>query len=79
MSMRRLVEEVNREAHLASLRRSEARMLSGQTTLDLIRPSPERVMRDGGRPAFSREPCRRCGARGDVGCKHQNAFEDWRK
>lgn len=25
--------------------------------------------------ADSREPCRRCGARGDLGCDHQRAFE----
>lgn len=58
-------------------RRQLAHMLSSQP-LDLERPAPilryEPQERDTRPPAPSRDPCRRCNTRGDIGCAHQRPY-----
>jgi hypothetical protein len=48
----------------------------GGRSFDDGRPSGEIVDLAAKAPAMSREPCRRCGVRGDIGCAHQLPMAD---
>lgn len=76
-------EAAHREATEAGNRRAEARFITfGQPLASRPAPSPgfaaelTRLRLSDQRPiAQNREPCGRCGTRGDIGCKHQRPME----
>jgi hypothetical protein len=62
------------DARAFAVRYNRARMLVSDGP-DLLRPMPVlQETRPGLHPAPSREPCKRCNIRGDIGCKHQAPF-----
>jgi hypothetical protein len=70
--------QIQREAEARSLRFAEAGRLTTRHPLPLDRPAPQAVAVAPGdtRPrAWTREPCGRCGTRGDIGCEHQLPME----
>lgn len=85
--MTSLRDLVKQEAEEAGRRRGIARSfgtVSDGWMLELARPAPAPaptpIAEDDPRPfAFSREPCRRCQTRGDLGCAHQRPFQDLSK
>ena len=61
-----LRQQIEREAREASERRAAAYILSSNALQELeIRNRPQEVQ------TFLRDPCFKCGVRGDIGCEHQ--------
>ncbi|MFZ5748238.1 MAG: LexA family protein [Pseudomonadota bacterium] len=57
-------------AYLAALERTGGHYAPGAAMIDDA---------DAPRPALSRDPCPRCGMRGDIGCRHRRAMQEpWR-
>lgn len=68
------------EARQSSLRRAEAYRLTTRNPLPIERDTRELIVPAKAvdqRPiAWSREPCIRCGTRGDLGCAHQQPYQE---